>query len=844
MSEQGEGSILNETSSLSTVESHVGTASSPLAAIISSSGRDTLVSGDRFNLSVTISNKGHQSAIITVLIDALSPSLQQWCESDQEQLALGPNQSDEVIFPIQIPIEALPGIYRYFVVVDAQEHYPEDTPIRYEQQLQVLPATQNTIRSNDPTFVLVPPSSSANPAILQAGAALQFQVLVYNRGDRVDRFRLACTDLPKTWFNIIYPPSAQGGGLIAEADSLNLNPGEQGVILLLFNPPFDALAGSYVPTLRLYSETLPELVLLDLVYLQVPPVYLLQAELRTIIGQVKRQAGLFQVRLSNSGNTPRSITLSVQNLNEEALCFYTLEPATAQVAPQSVVGVDLRVQPDPWWRRPIYGGGRVINFNVSLQDDRQLPLPIDQLPGLLVWEPRPWWQFFPLLVLSILGVLGLVYLLWWLLFRTPPSPQIAQFAPADSGYAAINDDVVRLNWQINNADRLQSITINGLSSDGTLLTRPEVYDFSRGMPAALESFCTQSSAVLTCNSVRTTARKAGTYLFEMTTASKRAKGAISDTRKSIPVKIEAVPLPQIVGFASTQPIYQEPSGFVIKPIAQPIAKTAKPTRKMIINPVDPNSKESKAFGVRLNWAIANPDQLRAVQVVGRTPDGGVASPLKQYDFSQGIPKELQAVCSLQQVLICQAVPTELRKPGDYVFELTALPKVSSGEKSPSQKTELIKLLPRSPQIVAFQLNGKPIQPKYFIPMTTGQAVGGLVLSWLIDTSSGSRAELLPVPGSVPLKGALPIFLSPKPGSVTLTLQVTSPAGQQVTQAVTLETYDPAAGDPATTAAAAAAAAIANAQASPSPSAATPTAPGDSPPGTLAPIAIPPQFDRR
>ena len=819
---------------------HAIVPGNPLAAIISSSGSDTLVPGSVFNLSVTISNKGNQSAVITVSIDALSPALQQWCESAQEQLALGSEQSDEVVFTVAIPIDALPGTYRYFVVVDAQEHYPEDTPIRYEQQLQILPALQDTVRSNDPTFIVVPPTSAANPATIQTGGALQLQVLVHNRGDRVDRFRLACTDLPKAWFTIIYPQGFQGAGLIADSDSLNLNPNEQGQILLLFNPPFGALAGTYEPTLRLYSENSSELVLLDLVYLQVPPIYLLQAELRTIIGRVKRQAGQYQVRLTNSGNTRRSIHLTVKHLDEDDRCSYALDQSQPQIAPQETVGIDLRAQPEKRWRRPIYGGGRVINFSVELQDDRQLPLTIDQLPGILVWDPRPWWQFFPLLVLTLLSFLGLVYLIWWLLFRTPPSPQIAQFAPADNGYAAINGDVVRLNWEIDHASRLKTITINGLAADGTLLTRPDVYDFSRGTPAALESFCTRALDVLTCNSVRTSARKSGTYLFEMTTTPKRGKGSTTSTLKTVPVKIEPLPLPKIVAFASTQPVFQEPNRFVL---VKPGSK-ASPTSNPIARPASANKPASNDFGIRLSWAIANPEQVRSVQVVGRTPDGLVVSPAKQYDFSNGIPKALQNVCAIKQVLVCEGVPTEAQKPGDYIFELTALPKIDSGDKPLTQKTELVKLLPRPPQIVTLTLNGQSAQPKYLIPMTTGQGVGGLTLTWLVDASSGSRVELLPVPGSVPMKGALPIFLSPKPGSVTLMLQVTSPNGQQVSRAVTLETYDPAAGDPAATAAAAAAAAIANAQKPSSQAPAGAPAPVGSAPGTLAPIEIPPQFDRR
>ncbi len=217
-----------------------------------------------------------------------------------------------------------------------------------------------------------------------------------------------------------YPQGIQSGGLVVNADSLNLNPGDQGIISLLLNPPLDALAGTYIPTVRLYSENNPDLVLLDLIYLQVPPIYLLQAELRTIIGRVQQQAGLYQVRLNNLGNTRREVLLRVQNLDEQNLCNYRLEHTQVQLAPKEVVGVGLQVQPLKWWRRPIFGGGRVLNFSVDLEDSRQLPLTVDNLPGYILWEARPWWQIVPLLLLGILGILAIAYLLWWWLFRVPP----------------------------------------------------------------------------------------------------------------------------------------------------------------------------------------------------------------------------------------------------------------------------------------------------------------------------------------------------------------------------------------------------------------------------------------
>jgi hypothetical protein len=126
----------------------------PLAVILNSAGNDSVTPGTTFELGVTIRNKGNQSAVIDVFIDDLSPTLRQWCACAQERLALGAKQSAEVVFRFQVPVDALPGNYNYLLIVDAPQHYPEDTPIRYAQKLQVLPPLQDTVRVSDPTFVV------------------------------------------------------------------------------------------------------------------------------------------------------------------------------------------------------------------------------------------------------------------------------------------------------------------------------------------------------------------------------------------------------------------------------------------------------------------------------------------------------------------------------------------------------------------------------------------------------------------------------------------------------------------------------------------------------------------
>lgn len=795
------------------LSSSVYTGTKPLFVILSASGKDAVPAGSTFVLSVTVGNKGKQSAVIEVYIEEVSSGVRSWCTSGREYLALGSDQSEEVVFKFDVPVDTLPETYSYIVVVDAQEHYPEDTPIRYEQYIQVLPATNDIVSSSEPTFILQPVTSSTNQAVIQQGGTLAVQVLVQNRGDRVDRFGLVCFDLPKTWFTITYPQGFQGAGLIVQSDSLNLNPGECGVIMLVIAPGMDALSGNYVATLRLHSENYPDLILLDLVYLQVPPRHLLQTELRSIISRVRTKPGLFQVQLTNSGNTQRQISLQVKNLDELDIYSYTLEQFEALVVPQETVSINLQVHSHKRWRRPLIGGGRIINFCVDLEDSQHLPIPNNSLPGVLVWEARPLWQLLPFLLLGLLGVGAVAYLIWWVLFRIPPSPKIVELYPEDSIYSAVNGDVVHLGWQISDVNRLQTLKIVGLSVDGTPLTRPEVYDFNQGVPAVLQPFCTKKQNSLTCRQVRTTARKSATYVFEMTALPKSGRGAVTDTGKTTPVVIVPIPQPSIVSFNSTQPIYQEVGGQETGDKRQKLEakKHKKEGRSQKSEGKTEETWKSVNDEIRLNWSVTHPEQLQALQLVGRTPDNLIVSPVKTYDLSQGIPTQLQQLCTIKEQLVCQKVKTGIKKPDSYVFALKAIPKGGENDKLEPKQTELIKILPRPPRILKFTINGKPVNNKYLIPISKEKKVQPLIFSWQVDASDSTQVQLLPAPGSVPLKGSISLNPDPKPSTMTLMLQVTTTTGQQQMRSLILETYDPQAQDPAVTAAAAMEKALINAQ---------------------------------
>ena len=758
----------------------------PLAVIPNPSGDYAVIAGSTFELCVTVSNKGNQSALIDIYIDEVSQMLRQWCDSPFERLALSPKSTSEVVFQFQVPAQTLPGTFHYQLVVDAPQHYPEDTPIRYSQRLQVLSAIEDAVTVSDPTFTVIPATSSVAPLVVQPGQPLQVTVLVDNRSDRVDRFWLSCSDLQESWFTVRYPEGLQLPGLVTATDGLDLNPGAKGEIVLLLHPPLNALAGNYFATLRLQSANHLDAVLLDVIYLQVLPVYLITVELRTLLGQVKRSAGLFEVRLTNAGNTERDIIVRTISFDEDNLCTYTLEPVEVRILPGSVGIVALEVEPNQWWRRPIYGGGRLIHFGVELEDPKLLPVPNDLPQGALLWEPRPWWQFLLVLLAGVGTLAAIAFLIWWLFFRPPAPPKIVEFSSDNPSYQEAEGDFVQLNWQIRNPRQIQAIALTGQSPDGSASVQPVTYDFSKGVPNQLKEFCIIRT-MLICKHVRTEARQPGNYVFELKVFSKRKKDAAADFVKTNTVKIQSVAPPKISEFFSTKPVYQEASissrGGVSTPAQKPAVNS--PSGDMIL----------------LNWKINNPEQLKELRLIARLPDGSAISGLRPFNFTQGIPKELQEFCQLPQELICKNLPTGIRKPGDYVFELTAIPKKGEGEKPISAKTDTIKILPNIVpiKIVAFKVNGKDAGGKYLVPINPEKPIRPLVLTWQVEGGKDMKVEILPAPGTVPPVGAIAYPLSQQPSSETVTLKVTNGTGQEFSRSVTFETLIPPKPEPSATA---------------------------------------------
>jgi hypothetical protein len=662
--------------------------SSPLKVIINPPGIQAGMPGEIVDLHVVVMNQGTQNAIIDIFTDETFQLLTQ-LPSAAERVALAPQQSIEVSFQVPIPVDALPGTYDYNIVVDAPQHYPADTPIQFPQQIKVLLKEQTLIREYDSTFALQPTSNPIQPLTFQAGIPLPLAITVHNRSRRVDSFRITCPDLDEEWLTIRYPTVGENAGLSLGATRLELNPDITGQIWLEFNPPADVLAGSYSFTLRLHSENSPELVMLDAIYIQVPPVYRLDLRLNTILGQIRRSSGKYQIEMANYGNTLRQVSLSAKTRAEEELCLYIFSVDRVKLLPGKSKSVDLIVRPQKRSKQPLFGAGLFINFQVDVEDLEQLPL--DKLPHqTLVWQARPWWQFWLLLLIVLGGLAGLGLLAWILLYPHPP--KIENFAP-ESLKIDEGDDLVLLNWEIHNFPQGGNIK---LSTQGPVPKKRE-WKISNllGDKDNPEISCNKQNKVLSCRNYKTEVGKgAGKYTFKLELLDRENKGL--ETQISEEVEVVAKPEPEIKDIKSDKSTY--------------------------------NSGDK----IKLSWLIQYPEKLTAIKIVVKTEDGKVASD-KTIDRNSLI-KDTCKVEPQKTNLICQNFPIDINLSGKYQLEL--IPVSSSKKVSPTPPQPIkFDILAKQSKIVNFTLNGTDEESRV---LREGE---NITLTWKVDGEENIQVEL-------------------------------------------------------------------------------------------------------
>jgi hypothetical protein len=798
---------------------------------------------------VTVTNQGDRSAVISVEIDKDSSSIYPWCAFPSESLALSVGQSCEVVFLIQVPPIAPPDEYNYTLIIDAPKHYPEHTPIQYKGRVIVLPAIQEVVRVNDPTFVTLPRTTSDNPHPMRSGEIWQVLISVSNRSNRVDRFRVTVPDLDPKWILIYYPEGLALAGIVEAAEGLPLNPDTQGHVTVIFKPPMDVWAGIYAPTIRIHSENNPELSLLDIAYFEILPTYQLDIQLVTLRTRLVNEPSLYEMRFKNNGNIARELILRASSPEQEGLLIYNLSMEALKIAPFGTTRVNIEIEPTKKCK-PRFLSDRYLSFIVEAEDRHGALLPNDRFTSSLLLPSRPWWQF----VLVIIGILGLVgtiaFLIWWFFFRPPDVPQVVEFSSESSTYRESANEAIRLRWRVTYPEVLNEMRVEGLSTDEKAISQPVVYNFSNGIPPELKEYCVIDRDLF-CQNVPTDARKPSQYIFQMNLSSKNPKIKTIPLAKTTKILVEAIPQAEILEFASTKPLYTEskpvlpilvlPTPVLPATLSAPVdkaklsEKTSTPEASNSLAPqssspenvapvtnfTEPNAiaiiLEKQVFftaigiakggikprilkpkpdldnEVRLNWTISNTSQVKELTLVGRSPEGEIKSPPLRFLVTEGLPRSLRPYCTISNdQMICKNVPTEAKASSSYTFELAIVPiKPPADPKAVpvTRKTEITKVSPYPAKILELKVNGQDALPQYSFNLNP-DVPAILTLSWKVEASASAKIELLPAPGNIAAVGQLALPLSPKSAEVTYILKVTNPDGQIIMRSVIVQTIAP------------------------------------------------------
>ncbi|MEB3358596.1 MAG: hypothetical protein VKK04_17855 [Synechococcales bacterium] len=762
--------------------------------------------GSAIQRQIKVKNLGNQLTELDLWIaptDNQSELLWKWCTfSETNPLRVPPYEARAVTLTFDIPPQANLGTYGYEIL--AETRFPTAGQlIRRSQQLRIV-RSDDLERESIPRFVVQPTTHSTQPLEISVGEPQSLTVQVENRSRRVDRFYLICPDLDPTWITIQYPESHPDiPGLVTETDGLELNPGEAATIQILLHPPIHAPADTYFPTLRLISTIRDDLVLLDVVYLKILPHDQMAADLHPARQRIPEDAGTFEVRLVNQGNRQRQVALLAYDADR--LFDYVSEPGTASLLPGEQSSLTLMAKPRKWWRRPWWGKGLEITFDLGLDQadvSAAYALPATLPQGTLIWQPRPFWQLGLLLLLT-LGTLGAIaFALWYTFFKPdapPPVPEVTAFAATEPNYQE-GGSPIRLNWAIRPFSGLQKVVLIRL--DEGVETYRKSYAFSPGaaqlLPTELRPQPNQASGCevlstplqadqLRCQAIATPAAPTGNYVFKLQVFSvhhpdEPVTVALTDSIAIAPPE----PAPAIATFTSTHPAY---------------TTAAAPTDTALAT--EP---------ILLNWAIAQPNQIQALQIVGVAADGSIQSPAQTYSFEQGIPPALRAFCTMAATLQCRNVPTRELGVGLYTFQLAVIPRQSDRDPI-TRTTATIPITAPVPQISYFRVNDQDVatKPKQLFAIAplpnpdTGtdtdanvdadtNANSGsdaeITLSWQVAPGEGLTAEILPAPGLVPLEGTMPYPLSASPRRETITLRVTNASGEQVSQTVVIETARP------------------------------------------------------
>lgn len=692
----------------------------PLAVIINPPPSSVLqiYPGEKCELSIVINNQDTQGMVVEVYLD-IPERLRPWCKVSRTSFNLDGGRSQSVEFIWQIPTEAIPNRYRYDLVVDSPNLR---APLLYSLEIEVLTPIQTPVSSHDPTFTIQPLTSSTHPVELKT-SPLIIQALVHNRSNLVDDFRLNCPDLDDNWYTVRYPEGIQQQGLISGGYKLSLNPNTQGQITLLLHPPENTIAGNYRPTIRLYSTVKPDLLLQDIFYLYISPVYKINFQIQTIREKVKNSSALYQIVVINEGNTIREIQFKPGTKDEEDICQYQIDSSRLKIPPGKTLAVGLKVKPVKRFARPFWGAPKPINFQVDVEDIYQYPLP-SYLPikGLLLWQSRPWWQLFLLILSGVITVSSLAFLLWWLFLKPPIVPEIASLEPTEKAYTFGQE--IKLSWDILNPERLRKISLIGKNDQGKQVIETLVFNIEDLKKDSRCRIIQEQEEHLNCQNISTGAKEPDNYIFSLNISAKK-RWKVEEVAKKDTSLISIAPPPT-------------------------------PT---ISNVGSPQNKYTLPEKIDLKFDLSEPQEIERVNLI---KNGGV--------FRGILPSDLNKVCKAQaeKTLNCY-VQIPITEPGTYTFSVEAVPKNIQYVKPQGAVDAKTPIVVEEKKII-LNINLFSINDKVLSPITI-QPSENVVVKWDVRGKdvkvniTGSSQDLPPkgsqeIPGKqLPVGQAFPVKLT-------------------------------------------------------------------------------------
>ena len=713
--------------------------------------------------------------------DKRSKPLEKWYWLRENMpLVLSPNEEKEIDLSIEVPQDVEPGIYSYDIVLQAGP--PGEEPLRRPQQLRVIEPVENIEFQDEPRFFLEPTASSDQPYPLQPGQPFPIRVKVFNHARQVDRFFLKCPDLPPDWFTVQYPETnLDQPGLVARTDGLLLNPGDEGELTLVLHPPKTTPAGHYSYTLRLTSTNLKDVALLNILYLHILVDDTLEMDLRPRCRTIPSPAETFQVRVFNTGNICRELELVVA---DPADWFtYTLDPDTLDLHPGEEASVTITPNAKRPWRRGWRGNHQEVPFTVTVIDG-QIPQEGDPalwenalptLSGTLLWQSRSLWLKGLLVsLLLMVGALGLAYwLLRELVVKPSLEPQINEFSSTQQTYSVTDGNPMRLNWTIQNPEKLDGVVVTVYSETGENLVARE-FNLNEELSSEQSSRCNTSiyrpsatvqlfrrlyghpaeQTSLTClgmgleESDQPLQLLPGYYqvqleLFEGTSSKHQSKAEEHTPGQKNWFNGFSTPFFSENRFGNSRnlsPSQQDPDQRARGEHSdKSLSKTAIVTQRLerlqitpalpaeILSfaaqnqtyrwPADTSNTPGiadayPASPIRLAWSIRHPETVSAIEVLYDHTNytGQTVTDRLTYPVRDGQVEGLGESCRLQaNQLVCRAIPVPTEAPGLYTVTLALITDDLQTQQRIAQTLEPIEVRPPLPQILSFTVNDQDVQ---------------------------------------------------------------------------------------------------------------------------------------